>query len=240
MPGLELPTSIAGTGHLTVSGLGALQRFSRIVPPEPGVGVIPLLQLPPPAILASTPPGDRNCNWVAHMATSYRTALRIADRTSQNGFMLYGDPLRHKLYDRLSEFSAILHGDRIPPLAWCQFGCVVWQSHHDGLPTPQFVFSERLLRGKRDWYDDLRAALCAPHVRAHPLHADLYATWQRMRAHLVRIPDLDAATARHLVEQYFPGDQYEARVGMARWAVKAAQAEIDDAVASGGFPWQHL
>lgn len=237
---LELPTSIAGTGHLVSVGRGALQRFSRIIPPEPGSSVIPLLRLPPPVTLRPTPPGLHYRNWVQHLAASYRGALQSVDRSNKNGYLLYGDPTKHRHWKRLFQFAMLLDGEGVPPLAWCLFACIVWQARNQGLPTPQFVFSERLFRNQRDWFEELRPSLCAPHVRAHPLHADLYATWQRMRAHLAGIPDLDAREVQLLVEGYFPGDQYEARVSMARWAVKAAQAEIDDAVAAGGFPWQQL
>lgn len=247
---LELPPSAARPrfefqdGGSRIAG-GHVQGFDvearvrelgvRLLPPYPGLEVIPPVRRPAPRPLPDRiDPEDA----ARFLAASYRGAVAEKFPRAELSRFLRGRtrPKDHKHFKLLVDAAEHMRAQKIAPGAWALFSCdvkIAATQPRPQIPQVPWVYSLKRLQTRQEWFEDDRDEYAVERHEFGYYHLQLLADWNRMWSELRRIAPDTRPQVMEVVDRFFPGHAYEKRLRDALSEVKRRQIDVDRAVAAG-------
>lgn len=208
---------------------------ARALPPYPGLGLVPEVAIPAPRPI---PPGLADPARVRLLAAAFRSAcwLRHALRSP---FMLHGRLEVNPAYLTVATAGRKLEALAVPPVAWTLFSFDVWREtvSADGPPPTKWTFSVDRIVSRLGWFERERENYCVRRGRSGPLHQELVRDWVAMWRALRSYNPSTRAEVLAVLDSFFPGDSWEARVIAAKAEVVTLQREVDRLLEVGGDLW---
>lgn len=207
------------------------------IPPEPRTsrGEPLVVEVPEPRRLSAELTEPERVEWLAR---AYRAVLerRYGLKSS---YMRRSQLDNHEHYARLVWLSGELLRESVPPLSWVIFSFDLWRLSSIGAqgkrpPPTRWVWSRKRWREQRERYEESRYS--EVELRTPPEAAQLYADWRCLWLELVQRAPNSRAGVVEIVDRWFPGDSWEARLSRARSQVWEYQARVDNEVGAGGWP----
>lgn len=234
--GKAQPPPELGWGHTwCVAGAG-------IVPPFPGVTLIPLATPPPPRQLDGAETMDE---WVAYVLATYANGWgRYWPRGAK------GKPYSHKDVagrgrKRLEAACWMFFNEEIPPAMWIRFCFDRWmRDPPDGVnPKRTPPMWATVLRGgasrvELGWFRRESSTYGAASAVMGLAHRELLRRHNAMTAALMQCHAEAPDAMARVVGEYFPRGAWEAMVAGAQREARAQQDRFDYAAKQGEWPWR--
>lgn len=247
---------LSGRGPQTVvrSWEELVVQYSDLLPPYPGIDVVPVARVPQPPILTeemSKPKALR----VA--ALGYRAALeRVYGPSRILVEATYKDPravLSSKHAHVLVAVLPMLVQYRIAPASWSAFSIHVWRNYvmkgsgalHDipsrirrpkksTPPPPRWVFSPKRLDERTEWFTWHEATCRGGQLRISAEHRELMTRHRRLRAALLAAYDeLTRERVQALVAEHLPLATFARLKKKATQRAEYEQDELEQAALGG-------
>lgn len=206
-----------------------------VIPPYPGPTLIPPAAAPGPEMLRPTySESDR----VACLSAAFREACRLVCH-QESAFMLRGKPEAHAAYRTLLTFSGCLEADEVAPAVWAVHGFRLWRAMNKSPkpPSAKWIFSQTRYENAREAFLEGPAGLVRRFLPPVEEQRRLAAEWTEMWRALRLSAPASRASVLAIVEQFFPGLEFDTRVNRAIAHTKAVQANALSRARLGEIFW---
>ena len=216
------------------------RRFGHLLPKYPSADAVPVTTLPEPPLLRAD-----ETDAVGVLLRAHNTAC--VEWFARRGVKL--ENVDDALVEKLSAAAKILREERISPVAWAGFSCSIWAGYKSAKgrkkdcrapPPVAWVFSEKRLRERRDWFTWREASFSGGRVFIEPEHVELDARYQRID-YAMRLADaageLDEARVKAIVAKHLQKRVYAALVDVLEDKALARTRELRLAVRRGEWVW---
>ncbi len=225
-----------------------MSNWGHLIPRYPGPDVVPLARLPAPALLNSDDP-------VEVRARECAQAYRVAVHNLYGWCVAFPAPPQRSwargisLPDRVAIGAAagLLTRLHRPPVAWCAFSTRIWLAYHGEnaktararkqQPPIRWVFSEKRIKAREDWYSDEYQRMLIGKVTIVPAQRELMRRYEAMRAGLLRLVDPTQQKVSAIINQRLSPRTYEKLVREARAQVSEKLADYEDRMQLGEYIW---
>lgn len=231
-----------------------VQKFGSILPPYPGVDVIPVARVPHPPLITEEMSKTKALRVTAR---GYRAALEREYGPSRILVeATYKDPkavLESKHAHDLVLALPVLIKYQIAPAAWTAFSIYVWKTYvmkGEGAlhqipskirrprrgtpPAPKWVFSLKRLEERTEWFSWHESFCRGGQLCLAKPHRELMERHRRLRATLfASYDDLTDAAVRELVATYLPHATFERLKREAQAFAEFEQDRLDQAALDG-------
>jgi len=238
----------------TLSWEELFEKYRSVVPPFPGIDVVPVARVPQPPLLT---PEMSKPKALRLTALGYRAAVeRVYGDTRILVEATRKDPravLESKHAHALVQALPLLIEYRVAPAAWSAFSVHVWKNYvmrGDGKlfdvpsrirrprkhtpPPPKWVFSLKRLEERSEWFAWHEATCRGGQLKLSKAHRELAARHRRLRASLTREGvELTEERVRELVAEHLPHATFERLVREATAHAEYEQDRLDAAALAG-------
>lgn len=225
--------SIGGAAHLSYTWASVLVVHYELLPPYPGANVLAPVRAPAPPLLDHRLSMHKQA---VELAGAYTNTLRHFVRKPY----AFASPLKvDPNYELLCRVTSTMVAQRIPPQAWVKFSldCFMRYVHRDR-PPPAWVFSEKRLTNRLDWFGwEESFNQTQSVVWVAPEHHKLLALYEKLRLALLGRATLTPRIVEEVVDRILPARVYKELAHKSKKQYDARRKAFEIALQKGEFIW---